>query len=262
MPPAVPVQTPPLTVRLSKLVLSIQFLWFVGHVTTALYYILYSRSSPTGGKNYSKAYYGTLLSYGIILYKSHGRPEFSRTYLQRILMDENTQYLFLSLIWVTSKPIFVTLIPFTTFSFFHTLNYTRTQLLPALFPPTSPSGHITTRLSPTLQSLVQNYQVPALSRVAFAEVWIIFPILIFSILTGNASIFTPVLYAQFLRFRYFVSPVTQAAFASLAVQCDRLAANERTPALAKKVYEKIREWVVNFGNAGQQQAAPAEPPAQ
>jgi hypothetical protein len=46
-----------------------QFAWFVGHLVTVTQAILTIFSS--GSWNYYKAYYGTLLSYGIILWKAH-----------------------------------------------------------------------------------------------------------------------------------------------------------------------------------------------
>lgn len=48
-------------------------------------YILFSRFG-LGEGFYYRAYYGTILSYMIIIYKAHGVPQISRAYMQRILM--------------------------------------------------------------------------------------------------------------------------------------------------------------------------------
>lgn len=67
MPPAT---VEPLTERVKKLAMTLQFVWFLGHLTTtiqSLFCLFYGSEW-----NYRKAFYGTLVSYGIILYKAHG----------------------------------------------------------------------------------------------------------------------------------------------------------------------------------------------
>ncbi|KAJ3220920.1 hypothetical protein HK099_003905 [Clydaea vesicula] len=44
-----------------------------------------------------------------LVLKTHGTPQLSRAYLQRIMMDENTQYLLLAVVWFTSPPVFGTI---------------------------------------------------------------------------------------------------------------------------------------------------------
>lgn len=58
-----------LIARVKKLAMNMQFAWFVGHLVTVTQAVLTIFSS--GNWNYYKAYYGTLLSYGIILWKAH-----------------------------------------------------------------------------------------------------------------------------------------------------------------------------------------------
>lgn len=57
-------------------------------------------------KWYTVAYLGALVSYGVVVYKSFGVPQFTKAYLQRAAMDENVQYLFLAVYWWINKPIF------------------------------------------------------------------------------------------------------------------------------------------------------------
>ncbi len=91
--------------RLKPLCLNIQFVWALGHFVTFFYtclYIIY-RSSPEGSHLFYKALYGALLSYLLVFYKTHGKIEFTKEFVSRVFMDENTQYLFLGIYWVTSK---------------------------------------------------------------------------------------------------------------------------------------------------------------
>ncbi|KAJ3034062.1 hypothetical protein HK097_004636 [Rhizophlyctis rosea] len=264
MPPAAaPGVEVPLTQRLSKLVLSAQFVWFLGHFTTvvqALIYVFVTRSSPSGASSFAKAFYGTLLSYGIILYKAHGTPQISRAYAQRVLMDENTQYLMLAFVWVNSKPLLVTLIPFLTFSIFHSLNYIRAEILPTLFPPTHPNP-ISQRLSPLILSFVQKYQSQALRAVAYLEVWITMPALVISIFLRWTSFLSPLLYANFLRFRYYVSPMTKEAFGALRKRVDGVLEREGVPPAVKGLYGKARDWLIAYGDVEAQARAREAGPA-
>lgn len=51
----------PLVDRVKSLVLNLQFLWFVGHVITALHAVFHLLSPSAW--SYSKAYYGALVRY-------------------------------------------------------------------------------------------------------------------------------------------------------------------------------------------------------
>ncbi|KAJ3107694.1 hypothetical protein HDU96_007826 [Phlyctochytrium bullatum] len=244
-------------------------LWFLGHAVTFLLgasYILYSRFFSYGSKHYTKALWGTILSYGIIIYKAHGVPQVSRAYMQRIMMDENMHYLMLSFIWATSKPVWVVLIPFVTFSFFHSLNYTRTELLPRVVPATSPfHATVTQTISPALLNLTQRYQSQALEWIAYLEVWVIPPYLIVSVLFGGAGLLTPLLFFFFMRFRYFFSALTRKAVADLKTRGDALVARPGVPEWVRAVYGKavnlIREWGDVTAQVGQQPGAgPARNP--
>lgn len=250
-----PPATAPLSARLSKLVLSLQFLWFLGHVLTVFqagWFILVGRffgGSGNARSGYTKALWGVLLSYGIIIFKSHGIPQISRAHFQRIMMDENSQYFMLALAWVSSKPIWIILVPYFVFSIFQTINYTRAEILPVLFPPSSPLHKtISARVSPAILNFSRTYQVQALRIVAYLEVWAMLPYLTFSILTGHVSLMMPVLYAMFLRFKFFQSPVTREAFGELKVRLDGIIETERSPLWAKAFYRKAVDAIVKFGD--------------
>ncbi|KAI8824102.1 uncharacterized protein EV422DRAFT_584382 [Fimicolochytrium jonesii] len=240
----------PLTQRLSKLVISAQFLWFLGHLTTViqtLVYVLYARFASTdgGAKAYAKAYYGTLLSYGIIMFKAHGNPQISMGYLTNVLRDENSWYFLSALYWVTSKPLVATLFPYVTFSLFHSLNYIRSDVLPALLPPSTSS--ITPKIRDTILRLVKTYQHTALRYVAYVEVWTIMPVVTIGVLFGWTSFFAPLMYARFLMFRYHSSPLTEQAFVELRQKLDATASDPRVPAIVKKFYEGARDAVIKSG---------------
>ncbi|CAO3703342.1 unnamed protein product [Rhizopus stolonifer] len=67
-----PPTSAPLQVRLLALVKTLQFAWFFGHVSTILGSLLYVLSLFTFNSKtlfYKYAYFGAILSYGVVLYK-------------------------------------------------------------------------------------------------------------------------------------------------------------------------------------------------
>lgn len=245
----IPIQPESFIARLQRLCLTAQFAWFAGHAITVIHamaYLLIYRLSSEGARSYSRAYMGTLLSYGIILYKAHGAPQLSKNYLQRILLDENSQYLLLAAIWLTSSPIGVTLIPYTTFSVFHSLTFIRTDVIPTLAPSNSSLAGIAKQV---ILHFTQKYQTKALEMVAYSEIWVTFPILILYIVTGRLTIFSSLTYVNFLRFRYFFSPTTKQVFRNVRVRFDGwIEQNPSVPSMVKTVYVQIREALIKFGS--------------
>ncbi|KAJ3154089.1 hypothetical protein HDU86_005014 [Geranomyces michiganensis] len=263
-PAASATTTKSISQRLSTLVLSAQFLWFVGHVTTviqALSYIVLARFGYGGPKNYTKAFYGTLVSYGIIMYKAHGTPQFSGAYLQHLLQDENTWYLLLAINWALSKPLLVTLLPYLVFSLFHSLNYFRSEIAPVVLPPAQFPA-ITPRIQRSIVWFVQSFQTRALRIVAYIEVFAIMPVLVFGIFLGWSSFMAPLLYSRFLVFRYNTSGLTKQAFAELKARMDAAAAHPRVPPAVKKVYVVVQEKIAEMGEIPARAAAAASAGAQ
>ena len=96
--------------------------WSLGHTLVVLasaYEIVKILTFSSAPRAHSIALFGALISWGIVVFKAQGVPQISKAYLQRLLLDENAQYLLLVVYWLTSKPIGMTILPFATFSIFH-----------------------------------------------------------------------------------------------------------------------------------------------
>jgi hypothetical protein len=100
-PPPAPLQD-----RLLRLVKTLQFGWFVGHVSMllftlryALYYITFKTNLKFAVFSYRTAFVSALVTYGIVVYKGYrarvrqGKP----TTPIALIADENVQYLCKSL---------------------------------------------------------------------------------------------------------------------------------------------------------------------
>ncbi|KAJ3073861.1 hypothetical protein HDU98_000458 [Podochytrium sp. JEL0797] len=242
--------------KLKAMAMNLQLIfWFLGHATTVLQTILFVIFS--GAKSYNKALYAILLSYGIILYKAHGAPKMNniQMYLQRIMVDENTQYLLLALIWWTSRPVWVVLLPYATFSIFHAANYMRTELLPTVIPASSPLYSISSStVIPLLAHFSQTYQAKCLRAVSYLEVFFILPYLVVFVFVGKVSFMTPFVFVQFLRFRFQFSPMTREAFTELKRRTDGIFLG----GAYQQYYLQAVDFIVRYGNvAGQQQQGAA-----
>ncbi|KAI8902617.1 hypothetical protein BC833DRAFT_572694 [Globomyces pollinis-pini] len=246
---------PPLVDRIKTIAMNIQFLWFVGHLTTvsqAIFSLIYS-----GTWNYYKAFYGTLISYAIILYKSHGVPQLNKDFLAKTLQDENAQYFLVALVWSTAAPIKVALIPFATFSLFHSMGYIRSEFIPKVFPGnTLPQSKV---VASGINSFMTKYQAQAITYVAYSEVWVILPMTIITIFWGGTSFFTPIMYSQFLQFRYLSSPITREVFTTSELTLDKYLDTETISPTVRNGYLKVKEVIKRYVNL--QTPAPPVPPS-
>ena len=193
--------------------------------------------------SYYKAYYGTLVSYALILYKAHGIPKLNMQYAQKVFMDENSQYFIMAIIWVSGVPLRATLLPYALFSLFHALTYIRTEFIPKLFPGHSVAKSIGDRLAP----FVQTYQPKAIWAVARIELWLVLPFTFIGIFWG-ASLFTPFLYCQFLSFRYLLSAQTKQAVKEMETKFDGWILNTGVPEWGKQTYKTIKNLVKQYGD--------------
>ncbi|KAI7893734.1 uncharacterized protein EV154DRAFT_439371 [Mucor mucedo] len=266
---APPTASTPLSVRVTALVKTLQFAWFVGHAFTlfgTLAYVITVALFRSNALFYKAAYFGALLSYGVVIYKSHGKPQPNAVYARKLVMDENAQYLLLAFFWFCSSPITVTLIPFFTFSAFHALGYIRTNIIPNVFPRTATSGDAPATISwqsktqQQIKAWTDQYYGVAMRFVAQSEVTVIAVRLTFGLFRFN---FLPViLFCQFLRFRYHLSTYTRQTFTELRVRLDTLLlppnADARIPAVVPKVYVMAKDMITKFGDSIVQQQAPAQ----
>ncbi|RIA83205.1 hypothetical protein C1645_834154 [Glomus cerebriforme] len=252
----------PLANRLWILVKHPQFTWWCGHCivlfcTTIYFYYWITLSWSEGINYYSAAYLGAMLSYGVVVYKSFGLPQLNWEYFQRINRDENVFYLMLAFMWFTSTPVFVTLIPYATFSLFHFITYLRANVLQAVSPAPPPSSSSsgtqirTNSASKYIQIWVHKNYEPAMKMVSFVEVVVITLFLLFNIVTLQVRFITLLVYCFFLRMRYTMNHYTQQAFATVAQKLDELllppSASPNIPPPVTKAYQHAKNAVIWAG---------------
>ncbi|OCH96580.1 hypothetical protein OBBRIDRAFT_787144 [Obba rivulosa] len=192
---------------------------------------------------YKTSFMGAIISYAIVCQKSLGTPQLNSAWIRRALLDENVQYFLLSIYWWYSKPITLALLPYAIFSLFHALTFTRTTLMPQFLPqgpPATPGGPaIPHPLQKKLQAWVKTNYDSAMRAVAFIELLIMLRVTVGAILFRNPFLM-PILYAHFLRQRYYQSKFTQGAIGLVTSQIEGYVRKPGTPPVAAAIWDKVR----------------------
>jgi len=223
------------------------YLWASGHflllISALRYFVAWVTFKSVSTWWYKASYTGALVSYAIVCQKSLGPPQVNAAYIKRALLDENVQYFLLAFFWFTSKPIAITLLPYTIFSLFHALTFTRTTLMPQFLPsgpPVTAGGAPQPHpLAKKLQTWVKANYDTAMKAVAYIEL-IIFVRVILGAITFQNSLLSPLAYAHFLRQRYYQSAFTRDAIAYTTKRIDGFVRKPGNPPALISVWEKAQ----------------------
>jgi hypothetical protein len=226
------------------------YIWASGHfilLAASIRYLLAWVTLKTISAFWYKAgLTGALISYSIVVYKSLGAPQPNLAFIRRALLDENVQYFLLAFFWWTSKPIALALLPYMIFSLFHALTFTRTTLMPQFLPqaPPATSGGPPQPhpLAKKLQAWVKANYDTAMKAVAYIEL-LIFIRVVLGALTLQTSLIAPIIYAHFLRQRYFQSAFTREALSVSTARVDTLVRKPGNPPVLVNVWEKAQTLV-------------------
>jgi hypothetical protein len=267
-----PPQNLPLQERLLRLAQTLQFAWFVGHVSLLLCavrfgisYITFHSSSRWAKISYRTAFVAAAVTYGIVVYKGYrarmrqGKP----TGVLALLTDENIQYLGnrplgahlvqtyiylgMALVWLFSRQIPLAILPFTVYSVFHVATYTRSNLLPAFQPPAQPTSPgqkpKASALSDAIGRFVKDYYDSSMTLVALLEIALWFRILGGALLFQKGAWILLIVYTVFLRARFAQSSFVQGAVSQLTARADGYVNNQSTPPAARTVWETLKGFV-------------------
>lgn len=146
----------------------------------------------------------------------------------------------MALVWLFSRQIPLALLPFMVYSIFHVATYTRTNILPTLYP--SPAGSSTkpSSLADTIGKFVKEYYDSSMMLVASLEIFLWFRILFSAIIFTKGSWILLVVYTVFLRSRYSQSSFVQGAVGQMAQRGDAVVANQSTPPVAREAWETVK----------------------
>lgn len=250
----------PLTQRLAALAQTLQFAWFVGHLTLlfciaryGLSYITFNYYSRWAQFSYRTAFVSAAVTYGIVVYKAFrarsragARPQGG---VLQLVSDENVQYLAMALVWLFSPQYPLAMLPFGVYSVFHVATYTRTNLIPTLQPPqvaapaASPGGKPTYKANATADMIgkfVKEYYDASMGLVAILEILLWGRLFLSAITFARGSWILIAIYTAFLRSRFAQSSFVQGQFKQLEARIDSLVGAQSTPPVARQVWEGVK----------------------
>ncbi|KAL8728797.1 MAG: hypothetical protein Q9166_005175 [cf. Caloplaca sp. 2 TL-2023] len=251
----------PLQQRLMHLAQTLQFGWFVGHLTLlfcslryGLSYITFNHYSRWARFSYRTAFVAAAATYGIVVYKAYRAKSRQGARQQpgalSLLGDENVQYLLMALVWLFGRQIPLALLPFTVYSVFHVATYTRANLIPTFQSSqqtpaagVSPGGRPTTKSSPladTIGRFVKEYYDASMTLVASLEIFLWFRVLGSAIIFTKGSWILLAIYTVFIRARYSQSSFVQGAIGQGVARVDALVTNSSTPPAARQGWETVK----------------------
>ncbi|PWY90743.1 endoplasmic reticulum protein [Aspergillus heteromorphus CBS 117.55] len=258
----------PLTERLKALAQTLQFAWFVGHVTLLLSviryllsYITFNYYSSSAQAAYRLAFVSAAATYGIVVYKGHiarGRLQGSVPNIAlKLAGDENVQYLAMALVWLYSRQISLALLPFSVYSLFHVATYTRAHLIPtiqgpaqgAAVPgsPASPSApRPAARPSPLADSIgrfVKQYYDFSMHVVAQLEVALLVRLVVGILTFSKGSFLLLAFYLAFFRARYAQSSFVQQSVRYAIARIDSWISHQSTPPVVRQIWESFKGFV-------------------
>lgn len=171
---------------------------------------------------YYKAFAAAAATNALRMQQRVGTVSFTREFLARLLLEDSCHYLFYAILFLTSAPVTMALLPISLFAGLHAA----AQIVKVL----TAIGHGGSSICLRLASLAHQHTTNCLGIIACGEIFLI-PVLISMIFVGKASLFVPFVYYRFLTLRYASqrNPSTRQAFAQMRYSLDQVAASPNCP---------------------------------
>ncbi|XP_039264936.1 transmembrane protein 33-like [Styela clava] len=204
--------------RLYTIFLSIQYMFFC--------------SAFDMGQYFQRA----MLSNGVICaLRLHQRiPDFrmTRQHFAQMMVEDSAHYLMYSLIFLTSHPITIALVPVTVFALLHACSFTR-QMLDVHGPNSYPALR-------KIINHVARHQATLFRFIALNEI-LIMPTTIAMIFIGRTTILAPFLYYKFLTYRYLSrrNPYCRLSFYELRLALENMCASQNCPSILRSAVFKL-----------------------
>ncbi|PHH86014.1 hypothetical protein CDD83_10869 [Cordyceps sp. RAO-2017] len=256
----------PLQERLLALAKTLQFAWFVGHLTLIMATFRYSfswlRMNYYGSMaqfSYRTSFVAAAATYGIVVYKTQRARAKTGARMSGgavgLLADENVQYLLMALVWLLSPQYPLALLPYCVYSVFHVATYTRANLIPVFQPPppaaegAAARPKVNSRLADQIGVFVKEYYDTSMSIVSGLELLLWFRVVLAAILFQRRSWILFGLYTAFLRARFSQSSHVQNSVSQLGARIDSLVGAQGTPPAARQIWANIKNGARQFHDA-------------
>lgn len=156
--------------------------------------------------------------------------------------DKNVQPA-MALLWLFSRQFPLAMLPYTIYSIFHVLTYSRGILLPTIQPPPpTPAGQKpqSSGLADTIGRFVKDYYDASMSLVAALELALWFRILGSALFFQKGSWIIFLAYTVFLRARIGQSTFVQGMLKQLGARGDAVVQRQDVPPAARQAWETAK----------------------
>ncbi|MCJ1313920.1 hypothetical protein MMC25_007600 [Agyrium rufum] len=257
----------PLTQRLMHLAQTLQFGWFMGHLTLlfctlryGLSYITFNYYSRWARYSYRTAFIAAAATYGIVVYKAYmARARTGQKQSPLALIgDENVQYMLMALVWLFFYQVPLALLPFAVYSVFHVATYTRANLIPTITPPQpgasasatggKPVAPKASPLADTIGRFVKKYYDTSMLLVASLEIGLWFRVLLSGLSFARGSWILLIAYSAFVRARYSQSSFVQGVVRKVGDSGDAVVANQSVPPVARQAWFTVKGLTKQLGD--------------
>lgn len=211
---------------------TILFLARVVTVFCTLCYISPLSTAATQHSYYSKAFAAAAATNALRLHQRVGSIRFTREFLAQILLEDACHYLLYSVLFITSVPVTMALMPIFLYAILHAASFT-VQICNAI-------GRGTSNYARTVNELISGHTENLLGVIACSEIFIM-PLFIAMIFSGKASIFFPFIYYRFLTLRYMSrrNPSTKRVFYQLRVSLEQAVSGAGCPQVIRSSVHAI-----------------------
>lgn len=188
-----------------------------------------------GGNPYSlyqKALLSNAATSALRLHQRMPQFQLSRQFLGQMMLEDSAHYLFYSLIFITSSPVTLALVPVFLFAVLHAGAYTKSVL--------NQVGPNSLMMIRNLIAKLDNQQRNILRFIACNEIFMM-PAIVIMTFTGNASLILPFIYYRFLTLRYTSrrNPYCRQLFYELRVTAEHLTNRPQCPAFLRNLTFKM-----------------------
>ncbi|KAI6244941.1 Nucleoporin [Erysiphe necator] len=256
---APPQSAMPLQDRLLQLAQTLQFAWFVGHLTLLLSimsygfsYITFNYYSPKAIFSYRTAFLSAALTYGIVVYKAFRARARATVYYPSNTISNTNNLPAMALVWLWSSQYPLAMLPFGVYSVFHVATYTRTVLVPTFEAGSlnaSAQAPKPNSIADNIGRFVKRYYDASMGLVAILEISLWGRILLSALTFSKGSWILLVIYTIFLRARYAQSSFVQTQFRNLEARIDSLVGAQSTPPAARQAWGNLKGGLRVFHDA-------------
>ncbi|XP_043560450.1 transmembrane protein 33-like isoform X2 [Chiloscyllium plagiosum] len=216
---------------MSNKIESIMWLLRIFTLMSTFFFLFPILGVAEGGQFYQRALLANALTSACRLHQRLPRFRFSRAYVTQALLEDSCHYLLYSLIFITSHPITLCLVPVAVFSLLHATAYTR-KILDIIGP----------RSVPWVRSFLDKmttHQQSLFKFIAYNEI-LLMPAAVFMLFGGRAHLFLPFFYYRFLTLRYASrrNPYCRTLFYELRVAIEQMTARPSCPTFIRSACHK------------------------